>query len=157
VLEEEVVRLEEQVVNFRQGLYQEGTTTSSLKNAGGEGNVPAYQPTPSIPAPNSEATRSVRQGSDNHPPARPSLNDGADGSKQTPRRPVPSSSPCQAQDDRSGGGKEKQSLSNTSSRNTRQTLSKQQKAQPKSRTPAPDKRGATPAQVLFTLKAILVQ
>nr|XP_023875256.1 uncharacterized protein LOC111987747 isoform X2 [Quercus suber]POE82600.1 hypothetical protein CFP56_46449 [Quercus suber] len=33
VLEEEVVRLEEQVVNFRQGLYQEAIYTSSKRNA----------------------------------------------------------------------------------------------------------------------------
>lgn len=32
VLEEEVVRLEEQVVNFRQGLYQEAVFTSSKRN-----------------------------------------------------------------------------------------------------------------------------
>lgn len=33
VLEEEVVRLEEQVVNFRQGLYQEAVYISSKRNA----------------------------------------------------------------------------------------------------------------------------
>lgn len=33
VLEEEVVRLEEQVVNFRQGLYQEAVYNSSKRNA----------------------------------------------------------------------------------------------------------------------------
>lgn len=33
VLEEEVVRLEEQVVNFRQGLYQEAVHTTPRKNA----------------------------------------------------------------------------------------------------------------------------
>ncbi|KAJ8770631.1 hypothetical protein K2173_021278 [Erythroxylum novogranatense] len=32
VLEEEIVRLEEQVVNFRRGLYQEAVYTSSIKN-----------------------------------------------------------------------------------------------------------------------------
>ncbi|KAM7251318.1 hypothetical protein ACFE04_023201 [Oxalis oulophora] len=34
VLEEEVVRLEEQVVNFRQGLYQEAVYTSTKRNVG---------------------------------------------------------------------------------------------------------------------------
>ncbi|KAL3813603.1 hypothetical protein ACJIZ3_014871 [Penstemon smallii] len=39
VLEEEVVRLEEQVVNFRQGLYQEAISTSSRKNGAEDSNV----------------------------------------------------------------------------------------------------------------------
>jgi hypothetical protein len=143
VLEEEVVRLEEQVVNFRQGLYQEAIITSSAKNVGREGLVPPHQLGPSTPAPNS----------DNHPPARPSLHNGVSGGKQAPRRPVPSS-PSQAQDDRSGAGKENLSCSNTSSRNARQTPPSQQNALPKSRAPAPDKRRATPARVLYiTVKA----
>ncbi|KAK3133555.1 hypothetical protein QOZ80_6AG0538000 [Eleusine coracana subsp. coracana] len=152
VLEEEVVRLEEQVVNFRQGLYQEAIITSSAKNAhlaGGEGPVPPHQLTPSTPVvPNSEVSPSVRQASsDNHPPARPSLsNNGVAGAKPTPRRPVPSSPSCQAQEDRSGAGKENQSCSNTSSRNSRQTPPSQQKAPTKSRAPATDRRSkATPA------------
>ncbi|XP_062194802.1 uncharacterized protein LOC133897976 isoform X2 [Phragmites australis] len=145
VLEEEVVRLEEQVVNFRQGIYQEAIIFSSAKNThvpGGEGPVPA-QLMPSGPVPNSEVSPSARQGSD-HPPARPSMNNGVGSGKQTARKPVPSSP---SQDDRSGEGKENQSCSNTSGKNCRQTPL-QQKA-PKSRAPtavAPDKRRATPAQ-----------
>ncbi|XP_062199705.1 uncharacterized protein LOC133902130 [Phragmites australis] len=146
VLEEEVVRLEEQVVNFRQGLYQEAIIFSSAKNThlpGGVGSVPA-QIIPSSPVPNSEVSPSVRHGSD-HPPSRPSLNNGVAGGKQTASKPVPSSP---SQDGLSGAGKENQSCSNMSSRNCRQTPLQQKT--PKSRVaPAavtPDKRRVTPAQ-----------
>ncbi|KAJ4847047.1 hypothetical protein Tsubulata_017078 [Turnera subulata] len=44
VLEEEVVRLEEQVVNFRQGLYQEAVYISSKKNADNANDVADQQP-----------------------------------------------------------------------------------------------------------------
>ncbi|KAJ4842995.1 hypothetical protein Tsubulata_037864 [Turnera subulata] len=44
VLEEEVVRLEEQVVNFRQGLYQEAVYISSKKNADNANDVVDQQP-----------------------------------------------------------------------------------------------------------------
>ncbi|CAK7337639.1 unnamed protein product [Dovyalis caffra] len=44
VLEEEVVRLEEQVVNFRQGLYQEAVYRSSKKNVENSNDVIDHQP-----------------------------------------------------------------------------------------------------------------
>ncbi|WVZ65232.1 hypothetical protein U9M48_014634 [Paspalum notatum var. saurae] len=161
VLEEEVVRLEEQVVNFRQGIYQEAIIFSSAKNTthlplpGGEAPVPV-QLVQSNPVPNSEAsptTTTVRQGSSDHPPARPSQHNGvANGNgngngKQAPRKAVPTSS---NQDDRAGPGKENQSCSNTSStsRSCRPTPLQQKTPKPRT-TPAvavaPDRRRATPA------------
>ena len=139
MLEEEVVRLEEQVVNFRQGIYQEAiifsTSTKSAHLPGGgngEGCVPA-QLMPSSPTPpNSDFSP---HGSDRAPPARPSPN-GVAGVKQTPRKPTPVSANQDADGPVSGAGKENQSC-----RNSR--LSPSQKVT-KSRVPAaaPEKRRA---------------
>lgn len=150
MLEEEVVRLEEQVVNFRQGIYKEAIIFSTAKNthpSGGEVPVPV-QLVPSNPVPNSVVSPTAARPGSDHPPTRPSPHNGVVNGKQAPRKPVPGSG---SQDDRSGAGKENQSCSNTSSasRNSRQTPL-QQKTPSKSRaTPAvaPDRRRATPAQV----------
>jgi hypothetical protein len=141
VLEEEVVRLEEQVVNFRQGIYQEAiifstsTKSTHLPGVGGEGCVPA-QLMPSSPTlPNSELPPTVHHGSD-RAPARPSPN-----GKQTPRKPIPA---LANQDDGpgSGAGKENQSCRNSG-------LSPSQKVA-KSRAPAaaPEKRRAAQVKPL---------
>ncbi|KAJ1289998.1 hypothetical protein BS78_02G208300 [Paspalum vaginatum] len=165
VLEEEVVRLEEQVVNFRQGIYQEAIIFSSAKNTthiplpGGEASVPV-QVVQSNQVPNPEASptpTTARQGSSDHPPARPSQHNGvANGNgKQAPRKPVPSSS---NQDGRAGSGKENQSCSNTSStsRSCRPTPLQQKTPKPRA-TPAvavaPDRRRATPAAQTNTTAA----
>jgi hypothetical protein len=133
VLEEEVVRLEEQVVNFRQGIYQEAIIFStSNKNTqlpgGGEGCVPA-QLMPSSPPQNAEFSPTIHHGSD-RAPTRPTPN-----GKQTPRKaiPVPAN-----QHDHSGSGAGKE---NQSCRNSR--LSPSPKVT-KSRVPtaAPEKRRA---------------
>ena len=140
MLEEEVVRLEEQVVNFRQGIYQEAIIFStSTKSAhlpggggGGEGCVPA-QLMPSSPTPpNSDFTPTVHS---DRAPARPSPN-GVTSVKQTPRKPTPVSANQDADGPVSGAGKENQSC-----RNSR--LSPSQKVT-KSRVPAaaPEKRRA---------------
>ena len=153
MLEEEVVRLEEQVVNFRQGIYQEAIIFSSATNthlAGGEVPVPV-QLIPSNPVPNSVVSpTAARQGSD-HPPARPSPHNGVANGKQTPRKPVPDSA---SHDDRPMAGKENQSCTNTSStsRNCRQTPLQQRtpksRATPAAAVAADRRRGrATPAQV----------
>jgi hypothetical protein len=112
VLEEEVVRLEEQVVNFRQGIYQEAIIFStSTKNThipgggGGEGCVPA-QPLPSSPPQNAEFSPTIHHGSD-RAPARPSAN-----GKQTPRKAIPASA-NQDVHPGSGAGKENQSCRNS--------------------------------------------
>ena len=153
MLEEEVVRLEEQVVNFRQGIYQEAIIFSSAKNThlpGGEAPVPVKL-IPSNPVPNSAVSPpAARQGSD-HPPARPSPHNGVANGKQTPRKPVPDSA---SHDDRPMAGKENQSCTNTSStsRNCRQTPLQQKtpksRATPAAAVAADRRRGrATPAQV----------
>ncbi|KAI5588708.1 hypothetical protein BDE02_05G115900 [Populus trichocarpa] len=49
VLEEEVVRLEEQVVNFRQGLYQEAVCISSKKNVENSSDAIDNQPSTTRP------------------------------------------------------------------------------------------------------------
>jgi hypothetical protein len=152
VLEEEVVRLEEQVVNFRQGLYQEAIIFSSAKNTslpGGEGCVPA-QLMPSSPVPNSE----VSPANCHSPPTRPSMN-GVAGAKQTPRKPSPSA--AVAQDDRSGAGKENQSCSNTPARNCRHSPLLQKAS--KSRLPtaaAPEKRRATAQVKTVVIRSLLL-
>ncbi|KAL6858829.1 hypothetical protein ACP4OV_017831 [Aristida adscensionis] len=78
VLEEEVVRLEEQVVGFRQGLYQEAIITSLTKNAcfplpDGERCTPArHKPSSDQDATNCSSLKR------------------ANNAKHTPRRPGPS-------------------------------------------------------------------
>ncbi|CAO2207024.1 unnamed protein product [Urochloa humidicola] len=90
VLEEEVVRLEEQVVNFRQGLYQEAIVTSMAKSAyfpDGDRCTPARQHKPSPhQVQSSEVSTSTRQGSDQDAADWSSLKRAANV-KQTPRRP----------------------------------------------------------------------
>ncbi|OAY35432.1 uncharacterized protein LOC110628321 isoform X2 [Manihot esculenta] len=59
VLEEEVVRLEEQVVNFRQGLYQEAVYISSKKNAESSNDVIIDHPQPSPTRPKHVRSKSL--------------------------------------------------------------------------------------------------
>jgi hypothetical protein len=90
VLEEEVVRLEEQVVNFRQGLYREAIITSMAKNAyfpDSDRCTPARHKPTTAQVQSSELSTSTRQGSSNQDAADwPSLKP-ATNVKQTPRRP----------------------------------------------------------------------
>ncbi|KDP31903.1 hypothetical protein JCGZ_12364 [Jatropha curcas] len=59
VLEEEVVRLEEQVVNFRQGLYQEAVYISSKKNVENSNDAIDQQHQPSITRPKHARSKSL--------------------------------------------------------------------------------------------------
>ncbi|KAL6646028.1 hypothetical protein ACP70R_017636 [Stipagrostis hirtigluma subsp. patula] len=109
VLEEEVVRLEEQVVSFRRGLYEEAIITSLAKNAhfpDGDRCTPARH-RPSAQVQNPEVSTSTRQGSDQDA-ANWSSFTRVTNVKQTPRRPGPSLS----NGDRPG--KENQSCSTNS-------------------------------------------
>nr|TKR65945.1 hypothetical protein D5086_0000315740 [Populus alba] len=71
VLEEEVVRLEEQVVNFRQGLYQEAVCISSKKNV--ENSSDAIDNQPSTTRPKHTRSKSLSLNDTNSAPfaARP--------------------------------------------------------------------------------------
>jgi hypothetical protein len=110
VLEEEVVRLEEKVVNFRRGLYEEAIIASLAKNAyfpDGDRCTPArHKPPAQSQSP--EVSTSKRQGSDQD--ANWSSLKRVSNVKQTPRRPGLSLS----QGDRPG--KENQSYGTNSCR-----------------------------------------
>lgn len=132
VLEEEVVRLEEKVVNFRQGLYEEAIVTSLAKNAcfpDVDRCTPARHK-PSAPAQSPEVSTSTRQGSDQD--ANWSSLKRVPNVKQMPRRPCP---PSLNQGDRPG--KENQSCGSNSCREfSRPPLSN---SQPKCRMPVAEK------------------
>jgi hypothetical protein len=84
VLEEEVVRLEEKVINFRQGLYEEAIITSLSKNAyfSDRDRTLARQ--------NLEVSTTTRQGSDSDQDTNWSSWKRATNVNQTTRRPGPS-------------------------------------------------------------------
>ncbi|XP_066331260.1 uncharacterized protein [Miscanthus floridulus] len=90
VLEEEVVRLEEQVVNFLQGLYREAIITSMAKNAyfpDSDRCTPArHKPSPAQ-VQSSELSTSTRRASSNQDAADWTSLKRATNVKQTPRRP----------------------------------------------------------------------
>ncbi|KAK9270284.1 hypothetical protein L1049_025861 [Liquidambar formosana] len=94
VLEEEVVRLEEQVVHFRQGLYQEAVYISSSKR-NMDNATDLYSPYP-IKNPKQEESKSLPQ---------PIRNSATSTTKQLPSLP----------DD--GRGKENQSCTNSAKKN----------------------------------------
>lgn len=79
VLEEEVVRLEEKIVNFRQGLYQEAVYISSRRNA--ENSIDPIEQN-SIRGSNHQRSKSLSQSELNSTAIKPQISPAKSGSSR---------------------------------------------------------------------------